>query len=154
MNQQKIARNDKCSCGSQKKYKQCCLNKTIEDIFTTNNPNISEKCSKYIQYLENQYPTCKVIDISNNLELSNYNNYQNKNLKKNTIMIAEKNERTIQIFIKKKNYPLADIIIMYNAGYVLFEEKDFESAKELIRRMMNGEEICPNEQPKNKTKRK
>ena len=30
--QKKIGRNDKCICGSGKKYKKCCLNKTQKKI--------------------------------------------------------------------------------------------------------------------------
>jgi len=43
--EKKIGRNDPCSCGSGKKYKKCCLNKT-SIVDTTSDSNKKEKLSK------------------------------------------------------------------------------------------------------------
>jgi len=43
--EKKIGRNDPCSCGSGKKYKKCCLNKT-SIVDTTSDSNKKEKLSQ------------------------------------------------------------------------------------------------------------
>ena len=39
----KIGRNQPCPCGSGKKYKKCCLNKSREDNKNSKNPEISKE---------------------------------------------------------------------------------------------------------------
>lgn len=51
---QKIGRNDPCPCGSNKKYKHCCLNKPKNDEILIESESEQQKWLKYYPKIENQ----------------------------------------------------------------------------------------------------
>lgn len=129
----KIGRNDNCSCGSDKKFKFCCIKIKVPD-----NPNSSELILKCMDYFKKEYTNYNIIDISHKLESKNYRNYQLNNIKTKNIMIAEKNELNNDIFTERGSLD-GDIIIMYHGAYVCFEKEEFDNAKITIKKMIRGD---------------
>jgi len=137
----KLGRNDKCLCGSNKKYKICCL---FGPKYDSNNPNESSFISPYIELIQNDHPNHKVIDISHVLDSSNYMTYLKYNYNRSNILIAEKTTKNQSIFVERKS-PKSDIIIMYRGGYLCLEHKNFEVSQNFIRRFIeNRISTCKN----------
>lgn len=63
----KIGRNDRCICGSGKKYKNCCLNKNdkkedvLKDLY--NFRNINDTFNKILKVLDNRYLMADILEI-------------------------------------------------------------------------------------------
>ena len=78
----RLGRNDKCKCGSGKKYKQCCLEKDEQKLkddiekYTKGQEESSENVEMCIEYLKEDYDDHHVIDITNNLNNNTYKPYQ------------------------------------------------------------------------------
>ena len=122
----KIKRNDKCPCGSSKKYKMCCINnkndkytkgqlehtKTIQDIIQTLRVNIPEEY--------------KIINITDDLTEETYRDYQLHNMNDNIIMVAEKTIKSELVFFSRvDNNQNTDIILMYKGSYRTFPHDKF-----------------------------
>src|SRR3990172_8385583 len=94
----KLGRNDKCLCGSGKKYKTCCLNKVEEQKEETaasyvNGHEVSSDNVKMVHdYLAEEYQDHNVIDVTNILTEESYKPLQMKNYNANIIMVAERND--------------------------------------------------------------
>jgi len=144
----KIGRNDKCSCGSNKKYKICCLQKHNElklkenEKYSFGQNESSDKIKICLDYFKNQYKDHKVIDISNDLNTDNYKTYQIKNYTNKIIMIAERNEINKEIFTQRSQNN-ENIIILYRGSYRLFyfgnsdfNSQNFDSIKRSIDKMI------------------
>lgn len=138
----KISRNDKCHCGSQKKYKQCCLTndeikKQIQiEKYKTGQLISSKKIIDCMDYLKGKYPDHKIIDISDNLDNSNYKTYQINNYTDKIIMISEKNDKNKDV-IMSRSQSMTDTIIMYRGSYRVFLINDFELVKNSICKMID-----------------
>ena len=136
----KPGRNDKCPCGSNKKYKLCCINKpSDEDLKYLNGHEISsENLIKVSEKLKEDYPDFKVIDVTNFIEESNYRQFQTKNFYDKTLMILEKNDKNKQMF--KKRVPdndKLDIMVLYHGAYTSFVLTDMEEAWFKIKKMID-----------------
>lgn len=138
MKRKKFDRNDKCFCGSNKKYKFCCVNVELSDKYQENNLNSSNFIQKYINYLKSEFSNYKIIDISQGLELNNYKNYQLNNFQTKTIMIAERNQKNDDLFLEKGSLN-GNIIIMNHGAYICFESQEFQKTKVTIIKMINGD---------------
>ena len=120
----KIGRNEMCRCGSGKKYKKCCEVLITETKYTLGQTNLSDKCKEVLEYLNSQenYSNYRFIDITDDLTPVNYREYQMKNYNNNIVMIAEKKENNMGIFIErdKEEFKNNDMIIMRGGSYRLF----------------------------------
>lgn len=143
--------NDKCHCNSDKKYKKCCM---INDFKLKQNEELtylngqitsSEKVKFCINHYQPLFDKHKIIDITNNLNQDNYKTYHIKNYNNKTIMIAEKTEKNIDLFLEKSNLDSDDIIIMYRGAYKIFNLLDIlkydEDIVRIIEKRDNGEPI-------------
>ena len=116
----KLGRNDKCNCGSGKKFKKCCDNIEKENKFTLGQDKSSLKIINIIEVLQKQFSNYRIIDITDDLNENNYREYQLKNYNTNIIMVAEKTLKNSLVFIEREETVLTDIIVMYNGSYRSF----------------------------------
>lgn len=116
----KLGRNDKCSCGSGKKFKKCCDPNFRENKFTTGQPSSSEKIIALSEVLQLRFPNFRFIDISDDLNENNYVEYQQKNYNTNIVMIAEKKLKNSLVFVEREESTLTDVIVMYRGSYRSF----------------------------------
>lgn len=139
--------NDKCPCISNKKYKQCCMVKDMDNKsdevkkYMEGHAVSSEIMQYFIEYFSDEYKDHKIIDITNDLIESNYKTYQLTNFSSKIIMIAQLNENNKSVFNTRSNG--GDTIIMYRGSYRTFNGKDFDKFIESITKMiitrMNGQ---------------
>jgi hypothetical protein len=126
----KIGRNDVCNCGSEKKYKKCCGAVMRETKFTTGQSISSEKCKTILNYLneEEKYKQYRFIDITDDLTPANYREYQIKNYNNNIVMIAEKKENNIGVFLERDKDDLVtnDMILLHAGSYRIINSSNIE----------------------------
>lgn len=117
----KLGRNDKCMCGSGKKYKNCCLDKTEQDQvskYITGQSVSSDKLSKIKQQFEKLHPDNVFIDITNEMVSDEvYKQYQLHNFNSNIVMLAERTLANESVFATRINDPDSDIMFMYHGSY-------------------------------------
>lgn len=136
----KIRRNDKCHCGSGRKYKVCCLNgdrdRKIEedDKLKNGHEPVSENIRSCMDHLETQFSGHRAVDISNYLDETNYETYQIKNFRNYVFMVAEKNETNKEVF-RTRGPEECNIMVMYRGAYRCFDFKNFERAKTHLYRL-------------------
>lgn len=147
----KIGRNDKCICGSSRKYKLCCLrrieNNKIEEAEKYNDGH--EYSSEAIELIGSMiledYKDHKFIDVSNYLNPEFYQNLQTKNYYKKVIMIAERNDISKEVFSKRVPNEEFNVMIMYKGAYKCFEGSNFAMAYDEIKNMIDtrlrGDEV-------------
>lgn len=75
---QKIGRNDPCSCGSGKKYKNCCIDSNIDFDFT---PKLSAKKNNAFEFIESNNST-PLLDFIIGLQLQPKNHGKNIRIEK------------------------------------------------------------------------
>lgn len=122
----KTKRNDKCPCGSLKKYKYCCIeNKTNK--YLKGQVLHSTNIQKIIQTLKsNLDDTYNIIDITDDLTDETYRDYQLHNINDNIIMVAEKTIKSELVFFSRTGMdPDTNIIIMYKGAYRTFPHDKF-----------------------------
>ncbi len=121
---QKASRNDKCNCGSKKKYKNCCMNTVKIDTtneFKKGGETTDEIVIEIIKEFNDRFKDHKVLDLTDKLNGKNYKNYQIANYYDKTIMIAIKTEKNKSVFDGRVNNENSDIIVMYHGSYKTFE---------------------------------
>lgn len=100
----KIGRNERCPCGSNKKYKKCCIGKDIEkkDALRTRiiygDEYASPEMENLADQLKERFPDHEVIDVSKVMDDDTYRPLQMQHYKKKTIMIALRNETNDTVF--------------------------------------------------------
>ncbi len=120
----KIGRNDKCTCGSGKKYKKCCeLNLT--NAYCISDSEMSDTLKNIIEYLQKLNPRLNYINITNQLTVDTYRDYQIKNINTNIVMIAEKTHNNQLVFFDKEESSDIDILLMYHGGYRSFHSSKY-----------------------------
>jgi uncharacterized protein YecA (UPF0149 family) len=142
----KVKRNDKCKCGSEIKYKNCCLNKDRE----INQEKRQEKTQELLNYvssnkintikeiLEANFNNHKVVDITNILTIHSYKELQIKNFNKNIIMISEETNNNKEVFEKRRVDITDDILLLYNGNYRLFKSSIILSYIESLKSLINN----------------
>ena len=124
----KVKRNEKCPCGSLKKYKICCIDKKT-NVLSQGQLVHTEQIQYVMETLKlNLLPdTYNIIDITNDLTTEDsYRQYQLQNMNTNTVMIAEKTiQSEIVFFSRVDNNPNTNIMIMYNGSYRTFPYDKF-----------------------------
>lgn len=126
----KLGVNEQCSCGSQKKYKKCCLRNVINEkqskseSYLSGQDISSDKMNLILDHYKAMVPKYCLIDITNNLSEDNYKTYLIKNYGTNTVMFAEKHKENEDFFnLKSNSDPDIDIIIMFRGGYKVINSK-------------------------------
>ena len=126
----KVGVNDLCPCGSQKKYKKCCMKndkikkQLSDEIYMTGQESSTDKMYEVLDYYKRLFPKYCLIDITSYLDKDNYKTFLVKNYSNKTIMFAEKTENNEEFFNSKSDSEDNDIIIMYAGGYKVI---DFEN---------------------------
>ena len=102
------------------------LEKKSNDKFKISQDDNSDIILDCINKLNNKYPKYKIINITNNLEVDNYRDYQLANFNTNIVMIAEKTIKNGLVFLTRVNNLNSNIIIMYRGAFRTFEYKDLD----------------------------
>jgi hypothetical protein len=115
----KLGRNDKCFCGSGKKYKNCCLSNTgPANQYITGQPESSDKIKNVKQLFEPKHPHHVFIDVTNALtDDDTYRKYQTHNYNSNIVMLAERTLSNESVFSTRIQDPEADLMFMYHGSY-------------------------------------
>lgn len=138
----KIGRNDKCPCGSKKKYKICCIvkdeniKKQQQDQLDEGHIISSENIKDCQECLLELYPTHKIIDISNILTSQNYTIYQKRHYYNKIIMLAERNENNNEVF-KSRGPDNVNIMVLHQGSYRCFDFNDLDLALDEIVAMID-----------------
>jgi hypothetical protein len=139
----KLGRNDKCYCGSEKKYKKCCLSNDINikqneiNKFENGHETNTENMKIVREFMSLKYDDHKVIDISDYITPQNYKIFQNKHFKEKTIMIVGKTWTNGSLF-QVKGMENTDVIIMYRGSYRAFNFNNLLQVEESIDNMMKA----------------
>jgi len=126
----KIGVNDLCPCGSQKKYKKCCMvNNQIkkqlsDEIYMSGQDTSTDKMYVVLDYYKRLFPKLSLIDITSYLDKDNYKTFLVKNYSNKTIMFAEKTEINKEFFNSKSDSEDNDIMIMYAGGYKVIDSNN------------------------------
>jgi hypothetical protein len=139
----KFGVNDKCYCGSNTKYKKCCLKKeqTLEELehalFMKGHPPSSEQTQEVMAKLLLEYKGYQVIDVSNILADDTYQKMQLMNFKHKTIMVAQKNNNNASVFDPRVGPIIdADIMVMFQGSFKCFKYCNFGMASHDIKGMI------------------
>lgn len=140
----KLKRNDKCHCGSNKKYKQCCLdndeelkNRNREEMneLYENGHALSDELKDTYDFFTKEYPTFKVLDVSNILTATSYRPIQEKHFFANTIMLAIRNETNDQVF-KTRGDASTNCMVLFRGAHQVFNLHSFENMKKQLLNMI------------------
>jgi hypothetical protein len=140
-------RNDPCPCGSEKKYKNCCLELDMmkkqkyeygQQTHTERVASIIERLAESIQQAPFIRTPKKIIDITDDLDEITYRDYQVKNYTNDTIMIAEKTSKSERVFLTRVDSATNDFIIMYKGSYRTFEYSRFPLLLNNLLNYING----------------
>lgn len=136
----KIGRNDKCPCGSNKKYKVCCINKEpVPHIFRKGHDIESEHVQKTVDYLKEKYEDHQIIDVTKLLKSSTYKQIQLMNFREKIIMVAERTEENEDVFSTRvQGDDGVNIIVLYHGAYTCFDTKKFDQAITKVEGMVNS----------------
>lgn len=143
----KISRNEPCPCGSEKKYKNCCLEADLmkklkyeygQQTHTERVTSLMERLAEGIQQAPFITVPKKIIDITDDLDENTYRDYQVKNYTNNTIMIAEKTPKSERVFLTRVESATNDIIVMYKGSYRTFEYSRFPLLLNNLLNYING----------------
>lgn len=116
----KLGRNDKCYCGSEKKYKACCYDKEASKYLLGQSVS-SPKIKQIMEHFREKHPNHVFIDITYDLTSPDkYVEYQKHNISSNIVMVAERAPHSETVFEKRIRDPEADVIVMYHGAYRTF----------------------------------
>ena len=116
----KLGRNDKCFCGSSKKYKSCCLGKTLTKYLLGQSVS-SPIVSNVMETFRTKHPNHVFIDITDDLTTDIvYRDYQIHNIQSNIVMIAERKPHNESVFLTRIGDEEANVIVMYRGAYRTF----------------------------------
>jgi len=132
----KQGRNDICNCGSGKKFKKCCINVGQETKFTMGQPVSSQRIVDMVEILQRRFTNYRFINITDDLDDTNYKEYQLKNFNTNIVMIAEKTLKNSLVFIEREETTETDIIIMHKGSFRSFIYRNFERVIESLATMI------------------
>ena len=136
----KIGRNDKCECGSGKKYKQCCLNNREDKMrqeredriklyqrgypVNANSPQRLKRLYDYIMDESDYVLFCiEVVDVTPLLTPETYRHIQTVNYTARTLMLAERCEKNDIVFEKRcEGGEYCNLMVMFRGAYVIFHD--------------------------------
>ena len=113
----KVGRNDKCICGSGKKYKACCLDNPDSAKYIQGH-ELSEKINTIKRLFEPKHPNHVFIDVTKYIkDDETYRAYQLHNIQSNIVMLAERTPENESVFSTRIQDPEADVMFMYHGSY-------------------------------------
>jgi len=140
----KLKRNDKCHCGSGKKYKTCHLekddterkenNERLNSIFEDGH-EISDELLDLYEFLKNEYKKFKIIDVTNVLTSTSYRPIQTKHFYADTIIIARRTEENNEVF-QTRGDSTTDWIVMFRGAHQVFNRYSFGNMKKQLKEMI------------------
>lgn len=139
-------RNDKCNCGSGKKYKVCCQKKlqAIQDQefdkLNNGHPISSSNVQECYDCFIELYKYYKIIDVSNYLTNDSYEKYQKRHYFDKVIMIAERNDTNDGVF-KTRAPDNINIMILHSGAYKCFKFDDLHIAFDQVVDMIEKRKI-------------
>lgn len=148
----KIKPNENCPCGSMKKYKKCCLIKTMEqdmqrlqefnqslDILYSK--EIFEELRDISDYFKSHHDvhSIDITTIVNNLNLNQiYDRYK----KTHTMLLVRRNQDNESVFKMKKAKSNEDIIVIYRNHIQMFNySSEYHDAITEINKWFKGRTI-------------
>jgi len=126
----KIGVNDLCPCGTQKKYKKCCMvndqikRQLSDEIYMSGQDTSTDKMYEVLDYYKSLFPKFSLIDITSYLNKDNYKTFLIKNYSNKIIMFAEKTETNMEFFNSKSDSQDNDIMIMFAGGYKVIDSNN------------------------------
>lgn len=110
--------NNKCYCGSDKKYKKCCF---LEDERKRQEENTyveSESMVESLAILRENFPQYNFKNVSNKLTNNSYKLMQIQHMKDNVCLVAEKYKPNERVFNDRdRNKDDYDLLLMYHGAY-------------------------------------
>lgn len=132
--------NEKCNCGSGLKYKKCCMILTIDPPkYRLGQQSSSAKILNCMTLFSSLYPDHKMIDITDDLSVDTYRDYQLKNYTSNIVMFAEKTATNNSVFETRINNSNSDIIVMYHGAYRTFDFEQLDMVIHSVGAMIEGD---------------
>ena len=114
----KVGPNDKCNCGSNLKYKKCCLLKDIENQYQESLYEESNVITDALLILKNKFPNIEFKNVSDKLRTNNYRTMQINHYRDNVCQIAERTNLNEGVFKKRNNgNEDYDLLLMYRGAY-------------------------------------
>ena len=115
----KIGSNDKCPCGSNLKYKKCCLSKDIETKFKESLYKESDIITDALPILKQHFPEIEFKNVTEKLNVNTYRTLQINHYKDNVCQIAERTKLTEGVFKERDSSTDGDydLLLMYRGAY-------------------------------------
>jgi len=114
----KVKPNDKCHCGSDKKYKKCCFLSDEQERLEENTYVETEAMQESIEILKLNFPTIEFKNVSDKLNSKSYISMQLQHMKDNVCLIAEKFKTNEKVFKDRdRNNEDYDLILMYRGAF-------------------------------------
>lgn len=145
----KIGRNDPCLCGSGKKFKKCCIDYVEQmeqehkqrelESFINGHEFVNEQLEYIRDWVIEQYPDFKVIDVSNIVTHLNYRALQTEHYYSkhgNTVLLAFRNEQNKRVF-EKRSPRYTNVIFMYKGAYQVFNDFSFGNMTVQLKKMID-----------------
>lgn len=114
----KVKPNDKCHCGSNKKYKKCCFLSDQQERLEENTYVETEAMQESIEILKSNFPVIEFKNVSDKLNSKSYISMQLQHMKDNVCLIAEKFKTNEKVFKDRdRNNEEYDLILMYHGAF-------------------------------------
>ncbi len=115
----KIKVNDICPCGSNKKYKKCCMIADITDELQTNTYTQSDELTDAIDILKQHFPEIDFVNVSTQLNTQTYRQLQINHINDNVCQVAERIKTNDKVFKERDKSEAGDynLLLMYRGGY-------------------------------------
>jgi endonuclease IV len=124
--------NEKCNCGSTRKYKKCCMNKEAVDYSFQK----SSKLWEISRLVQSQF-NIKCINLTMYLDQDTYAQFQKYYITQEIVMLAERNPVNEQVFVSRTSNTFEDVILMYHGAYLIFNSNDLDLLHKSISRFIN-----------------
>ena len=125
-NKVKVNVNDKCYCGSNKKYKKCCLLADQAKQIEENIYEQSEELTTAINILKQHFPEIEFKNVTTKLNTQTYRPMQINHFKDNVCQVAERIKTNDRVFKDRDNSEDGDydLLLMYRGAYrILYMEQ-------------------------------
>lgn len=126
----KVKVNDMCHCGSNKKYKKCCLLSDQSKQIKENIYKQSEELTTAINILKLNFPDIEFKNVTTKLNTQTYEPMQINHFKDNVCQVAERIKTNERVFLDRQRAMYAshkerdtseeddfDLLLMYQGAY-------------------------------------
>jgi len=145
----KIGRNDDCPCGSKKKFKKCCIHRVEQmekerrekerDLLINGHEFCNEQLVFIRDWVVENYPGIRVIDVSNIITHYNYKTIQTEHYFSkhgDTVLLAFRNEYNDLVF-SKRSPTYTNVIFMFKGAYQVFNDFSFGNMSSQLKKMID-----------------